>query len=61
MVGVEVQENSRDDEWVGKKREDPHLAPATRTEERKHAIDPSEEHRPADVRGVGGSGRSVVA
>jgi len=26
MVQVEVQENSRDDEWVGKKREDPHIA-----------------------------------
>ena len=37
MVQVEVQEDSRDDGWVGKKGEDPHLAPAARTEERKHA------------------------
>ena len=60
MVEFEMQEDSRHDGWVGEKREDLHLTTAARAEQRKHAIDPSEEYGPADAGPIGGSAWNVV-
>ena len=46
---VEAQEDARDDRRLGEEREDLHLSAATGTEKRKHAINASEEHGPADA------------
>ena len=54
-----MQEDSRNDGWVGEKRENPHLSTAARTEQRQHSKDTSEEYGPADAGAIGGLGRSV--
>jgi len=53
---IEVQEDSRDDGWIGEECEDPHLATAGRTEKRQYAIDPCEEYGPANAGRVGRPG-----
>ena len=49
MGQAQVQEDSRDDGWIGEKGEDPHLSTTARTQKRQHPVDPCEKHGPADA------------
>ena len=41
---VEMQEDSRNDGWVGEKGEDPHVAATSGAEQRQHLIDADGAH-----------------
>ena len=61
MGQAQVQEDSRDDGWIGEKGEDPHLSTTARTQKRQHPVDPCEKHGPADACRTGWPGWTLTA